>query len=170
MPRWMSRVRIPSTAPHIRCHSQVVRRRSAKPLFPGSNPGGTSRIKVDRKIDLFVCCGKGSFCGLPQGAAWRCICRGEVCSPVTLQKMPTGRCVRRAGDRRSPLHFAQPSSLAHHAIFHLIRLCLGSPSGGAVAFRRPRGLRSNENQLCKRAGQPSQSAQALTALPEGEPR
>jgi hypothetical protein len=25
-------------------HSQVVRRRSAKPLFPGSNPGGASRF------------------------------------------------------------------------------------------------------------------------------
>ena len=29
----------------LRCHSQVVRRRSAKPLFPGSNPGGTSHGK-----------------------------------------------------------------------------------------------------------------------------
>ena len=26
------------------CHSQVVRQRSAKPLFPGSNPGGTSSL------------------------------------------------------------------------------------------------------------------------------
>ena len=26
------------------CHSQVVRPRSAKPLFPGSNPGGTSNF------------------------------------------------------------------------------------------------------------------------------
>ena len=31
----------------IRCHSQVVRQRSAKPSFPGSNPGGTS-IKKSR--------------------------------------------------------------------------------------------------------------------------
>lgn len=50
----MSRVRISSTAPHSHseamkyhrfsnwCHSQAVRRRSAKPLFPGPNPGGTS--------------------------------------------------------------------------------------------------------------------------------
>ncbi len=30
-------------------------------------------------------------------------CRGELCSPATLRKMPAGRCVRRAGDRRSPL-------------------------------------------------------------------
>ena len=28
--------------------------------------------------------------------------------------------VRRAGDRRSPLHFAQPSSLVFHVAFHLI--------------------------------------------------
>ena len=27
----------------IWCHSQVVRQRSAKPSFPGSNPGGTSK-------------------------------------------------------------------------------------------------------------------------------
>lgn len=29
-----------------RCHSQVVRRRSAKPLFPGPNPGGTSTLSL----------------------------------------------------------------------------------------------------------------------------
>ena len=37
----MSRVRIPSSAPKW-YHRQAVRQRSAKPLFPGSNPGGTS--------------------------------------------------------------------------------------------------------------------------------
>ena len=26
------------------CHSQVVRQRSAKPSFPGPNPGGTSKL------------------------------------------------------------------------------------------------------------------------------
>lgn len=31
--------------PDLRCHTQVVRERSAKPLFPGSNPGGTSNLK-----------------------------------------------------------------------------------------------------------------------------
>ena len=30
----------------IRRHSQVVRQRSAKPLFPGSNPGGASKRKT----------------------------------------------------------------------------------------------------------------------------
>ena len=39
----MSRVRVPSTAPFCWCHSQVVRRRSAKPLFSSSNLDGTSR-------------------------------------------------------------------------------------------------------------------------------
>ena len=29
----------------IRRHSQAVRQRSAKPLFPGSNPGGASKTK-----------------------------------------------------------------------------------------------------------------------------
>ena len=29
----------------VRCRGQVVRQRSAKPSFPGSNPGGTSRIQ-----------------------------------------------------------------------------------------------------------------------------
>ena len=58
----MSRVRISFPAPFFlrvfgnfafnakkRCHSQVVRQRSAKPLRPGSNPGGTSII-ADQKI------------------------------------------------------------------------------------------------------------------------
>ena len=31
----------------IWCHSQVVRQRSAKPSFPGSNPGGTSKEQGD---------------------------------------------------------------------------------------------------------------------------
>ena len=33
----------------IRCHSQVVRQRSAKPSFPGPNPGGTSKYSADSK-------------------------------------------------------------------------------------------------------------------------
>ncbi len=38
----------------IRRYSQVVRPRSAKPLFPGSNPGGASRKrKTSRKTCLF---------------------------------------------------------------------------------------------------------------------
>ncbi len=32
------------------CHSQVVRQRSAKPLCPGSNPGGTSQRSLSRPI------------------------------------------------------------------------------------------------------------------------
>ena len=38
----------------IRYHSQVVRPRSAKPLFAGSNPGGTSK-KIDkfRLVEFF---------------------------------------------------------------------------------------------------------------------
>ena len=35
-----------------RYHGQVVRQRSAKPLFPGSNPGGTSK-KKSRARDFF---------------------------------------------------------------------------------------------------------------------
>lgn len=33
----------------LRCHTQVVRERSAKPLFPGSNPGGTSFRRISRR-------------------------------------------------------------------------------------------------------------------------
>ena len=43
----------------IRRHSQVVRQRSAKPLFPGSNPSGASNLTKDaasaRRLFLFVC-------------------------------------------------------------------------------------------------------------------
>ena len=45
MPRLKSRVQIPFPAPISWRHSQVVRQRSAKPLFPGSNPGAASRKK-----------------------------------------------------------------------------------------------------------------------------
>ena len=32
------------------CHSQVVRQRSAKPRFPSSNLGGTSRVKAPKSL------------------------------------------------------------------------------------------------------------------------
>ena len=38
----------------IRHHSQVVRQRSAKPLRPGSNPGGASKTKSTSYEVLFV--------------------------------------------------------------------------------------------------------------------
>ena len=38
----------------FRRHSQVVRQRSAKPLRPGSNPGGASKIKSTSKEVLFI--------------------------------------------------------------------------------------------------------------------
>ena len=38
------------TENQIRHHSQVVRQRSAKPLRPGSNPGGASKNPVQRKL------------------------------------------------------------------------------------------------------------------------
>ena len=34
----------------VRCHSQVVRQRSAKPRFPSSNLGGTSRVKAPKSL------------------------------------------------------------------------------------------------------------------------
>ena len=34
----------------LRCHSQAVRRRSAKPLFPGPIPGGASMYKPLKDI------------------------------------------------------------------------------------------------------------------------
>ena len=37
----------------IRYHSQVVRPRSAKPLFPGSNPGGTSKNSKSSDLEFF---------------------------------------------------------------------------------------------------------------------
>ena len=43
--RHLAKVEVASSSLVIRSiwyHSQVVRPRSAKPLFPGSNPGGTS--------------------------------------------------------------------------------------------------------------------------------
>ena len=67
MPRQRSRVRTPSSAPFLNCkgrlgvkrlrlpfriwyHSQVVRQRSAKPSFPGSNPGGTSKLNSNKLV------------------------------------------------------------------------------------------------------------------------
>ena len=75
-----------------------------------------------------------------------------------------GRCGT-AGDHRSPLQFARISGRAHGAVFHFIQPCLGSPSGGAVAFRRLRGLRSNKKpamQLCRAALSVSASADSAT--------
>ena len=57
LPRWMSRVRVPSTAPFCWCHSQVVRRRSAKPLFSSSNLDGTSQRGLQshcRPLYIFI--------------------------------------------------------------------------------------------------------------------
>ena len=39
---------------HIWYHGQVVRQRSATPLFPGSNPGGTSKNRQGSDLNL-VC-------------------------------------------------------------------------------------------------------------------
>ena len=45
----------PSTHAKFWRHSQVVRHRSAKPLFPGSNPGVASRIKTSLYRLVFLC-------------------------------------------------------------------------------------------------------------------
>ena len=55
MPRWRSRVRASSTAPFLRCHSQVVRQRSAKPSFSSSNLDGTSQNESAEWLALFFC-------------------------------------------------------------------------------------------------------------------
>ena len=39
---------------NLRHHSQAVRQRSAKPLFPGPIPGGASKKRALRKAMLFV--------------------------------------------------------------------------------------------------------------------
>lgn len=46
--------RISKTTQAIWCHCQVVRQRSAKPLFPGSNPGGTSKNKSTHFMGALV--------------------------------------------------------------------------------------------------------------------
>ena len=49
--RHLAKVEVAGSSPVIRSnfisryHSQVVRQRSAKPSFPGSNPGGTSMMR-----------------------------------------------------------------------------------------------------------------------------
>ena len=40
----------------LRRHSQVVRRGSAKPLFPGSNPGAASNPKRKRRPRITTAC------------------------------------------------------------------------------------------------------------------
>ena len=56
---------------HIRRHSQVVRQRSAKPLFPSSNLGGASSRKPCRKNAgrVFVLC-KRQLLALPKFQLW----------------------------------------------------------------------------------------------------
>ena len=39
----------------IRRHSQAVRQRSAKPLFPGPIPGGASKKSIAIAMDFFIC-------------------------------------------------------------------------------------------------------------------
>ncbi len=57
--RDLAKVEVAGSSPVIRSksfrrYSQVVRPRSAKPLFPGSNPGGASRKKsCSKEQDFF---------------------------------------------------------------------------------------------------------------------
>ena len=56
--RDLAKVEVAGSSPVIRSiirhHSQVVRQRSAKPLRPGSNPGGASKTKSTSQEVLFV--------------------------------------------------------------------------------------------------------------------
>ncbi len=59
--RHLAKVEVAGPSPVYRsiytwCHSQVVRQRSAKPSFPGSNPGGTSlKDRLMMPVFLFTC-------------------------------------------------------------------------------------------------------------------
>ncbi len=74
-------------------HSQVVRQRSAKPLFPGSNPGGASKQKSTARAVLF-CLG-------------RCVplARNEMCTSCVMFPLEV-MCASRVRMRNTSHHFA----------------------------------------------------------------
>ena len=103
----MSRVRISFPAPNIRAififlakcrerrYSQVVRPRSAKPLSPGSNPGGASKENSVpyRKVQSFYkTCSRG---GIGRRKGLKSICvenHSQICEFLTKNLTFTRRC------------------------------------------------------------------------------
>ena len=68
----------------FRHHSQAVRQRSAKPLFPGSIPGGASK-KILLSMRLMISRAHPSFSAKKQGASYSGRKRSELGKEATTQ-------------------------------------------------------------------------------------